>query len=48
MKPVLNAFGMISHWIPNEPIEIKKDTEVAEKVVKPAKKVVKPAKKGVK
>lgn len=42
MKPVINAFGMISHWIPDEPIEeIKKDTEVVKKVVKPAKKGVK-------
>lgn len=41
MKPVLNAFGMISHWVPNEPIEIKKDTEVVKKVVKPVKKGVK-------
>lgn len=44
MKPVLDAFGMISHWIPDEPIEITK-IEIKDE----PKQVVKPARrKGVK
>lgn len=37
MKPVLDAFGMISHWIPNEPIEMIEIKDEPKPVVKPAR-----------
>lgn len=41
MKPVINAFGMISHWIPNESIEIKNNEQKKSSERKPSKKGVK-------
>lgn len=41
MKPVINAFGMISHWIPDEPIEVKKEIKNDIKQVSPKRKGVK-------
>lgn len=44
MKPVINAFGMISHWIPDEKETIEKPKEIKKEISK----VIKPARKGVK